>query len=368
MGEMLMDTDLSAEQRSLVDCVQVSASNLLVILNDILDISKIESGKMQLECMVFNLAQIVQQTGRLFEPHARKKSIAFEISSDIPYNLEMRGDPGRIQQVLSNLISNSIKFTSEGYVRLSVQHEGWQARFIVEDTGIGINDKAKEKLFTPFSQGDSSTARCHGGTGLGLTISRNLAEMMGGSLEIVSEISKGTTTIFTVPLASKTAPCSTPAVEKSGFDFPTISNGVRDHQSRRGSRPEIATQNDKIVLIAEDNPIMQKVTLNSLRKLGYRAEAVWNGQEALDYVVQHQKVGLILMDCQMPLLDGYEATRQVRCNPAYAQFSDLPIIALTASAIKGDWEACKEAGMNEYLTKPLHKQSLKEMLAHWFPN
>jgi CheY-like chemotaxis protein len=179
---------------------------------------------------------------------------------------------------------------------------------------------------------------------------------------------KGTTAIFTVSLACKTAPCSTPAVEISGFNFPTtVSNDVQD-QSRRGSRLELASPPDKIVLIAEDNPIMQRVTLNSLRKLGYRAEAVWNGQEALEYIIEHQNVGLVLMGCQMPLLDGYEATRQIRSGRAYTQFSDLPIIALTASAIKGDREACQEAGMNEYLTKPIHKQSLKEMLAHWFPS
>lgn len=367
MGEMLMETPLSDEQRSLLECIQVSAKNLLVIVNDILDISKIESGRMQLECIPFKLAQLVQHIGRLFEPNARKKSLEFEVSQDIPDDLEMIGDPGRINQVLSNLIFNAIKFTSEGCVKLGVHFDTTYAHFHVTDTGMGMDEKAKKKLFTPFSQGDSSTARRHGGTGLGLTISRNLAEMMGGSLDVESVLSKGTTAIFKVPLRLRNATSTTPAVERSGFDLPDAISDDGLEELKEATPPEQASQSDKIILIAEDNPINQRVALHSVRKLGYQAEAVWNGQEALDYITTHPNVGLVLMDCQMPLLDGYEATRQLRNGEPYARFKNLPVIALTASAIKGDREACQEAGMNEYLTKPIHKPSLKEMLAQWFP-
>lgn len=366
MAEMLTETHLSKEQLSLLECVQVSANNLLVIVNDILDISKVESSKMQLENISFNLPQQVHQVHKLFEPNAQKKSLRFEVSQDIPDSLKMLGDPGRVNQVISNLVSNAIKFTSEGYVKLQVQLGGGHVQFSVKDTGIGIDEKAEKKLFAPFSRGDSSTARRHGGTGLGLTISRNLAEMMGGSLSFDSRLLEGTTATFVVPLRSH-LPVSTPAVEKDSFQSQTaIPNEVKK-QPGQAIQLEQPSRLDKIILIAKDNPINKKVALHSVRKLGYLAEAVWNGQEALDSVVKHSNVGLILMDCQIPLLDGYEATRRLRKGELYTQSRDLPIIALTASAIKGDREACQEAGMNEYLTKPIQKQFLKEILAKWFP-
>ncbi len=489
MTELLSQTQLDPKQKSFVQLINESCSSLLTIVNDILDFSKIEAGKLEIEKTDFNLAYAVDRTMQLMAPKARTKSIVLlsYISPEIP--MTVRGDSGRIGQILVNLLSNAIKFTSTGKIivqaRLLVSDKNKIAvKFSVQDSGVGIPESGINRLFLPFSQADTSTSRKFGGTGLGLSICKQLVDLMGGEIGVESQVGKGSTFWFTIPFD---LPLEIPAkpypeflsptqvlifdedpdsaqilkdyvdywrlsyihvkefedlmqlIEQAGDlshhhlvivcpyqepvrivvalaalrsrkDCPQItlitdsdeSNYLKQFQDlginsilqrpiqqsafydhlvqhlsaaqdfeflvvQKNKESEIEPQQNKAlkkghVLLAEDNLVNQMIAQAFLKELGHSCETVKNGKEALE-VLEKSDFDLILMDCQMPEMDGFEATREIRSKIS----SRIPIIALTANAMKGDEEKCRQAGMTAYLSKPFHKEQLNNLLQKHLP-
>ena len=337
-ADLVLDGELSDEQRRSVELIVASGETLLTIINDILDLSKIEAGQLDLEDAPLDLHQLMQETVSLMSHGARAKSIdvVVEIRNDVPRFV--RGDPTRLRQVLNNLVSNAIKFTSTGSVTVSVaaldrNPKGNRLRFGVRDTGIGISSDAIERIFEPFRQADASTTRNYGGTGLGLSISRRLVEMMGGTLAVDSVVGQGSDFHFTITLAA-----TAESVEKA--DAPRAMP-IQAHHALR-------------ILIAEDNPVNQEVAGTMLRRRGHQVDIVVNGRDAVE-AVQRERYDVVLMDLQMPILDGVQATTEIRALPSG---SDVPIIALTANAASGESERCFAAGMNDYVAKPFRAADL----------
>ena len=362
MIEILLDTELSDEQRHFARRVYTSGEALLAVLNDILDFSKIEAGKLVLEKTEFDLHALVEDVAELFAPSAHRKGLelAVSISDQVPATLQ--GDPGRLRQVLSNLVGNAIKFTENGEVVIKVdcdQDTDGDATlgFSIHDTGIGIGEEEQKCLFLPFSQADETTTRKFGGTGLGLAISKKLVELMDGSIELESESGKGSTFRFSCRMEKSGALSieSNPDIRK----FPTaqrISEAVTTSK-------ESGSKGDYRILLAEDNPINQEVTLGTLKRLGHEADLAENGRQALDMWEKHP-YDLILMDCQMPEMDGYQTTEAIRRSELDKE-DRIPIIALTAHALKGDREKCLAAGMDDFLPKPFKRQQLLDILQKW---
>ncbi|MEC4675032.1 MAG: response regulator, partial [Nitrospirota bacterium] len=502
MIELLLDSPLSVEQREFAETVQNSAEGLLTIINDILDFSKIEAGKLDLEIIDFDLRVAVEEVVELLAERAEMKGIelACLIHSDVPHTL--KGDPGRIRQILINLVGNAIKFTEQGEVLVrvrKVQDEGdcVRLRFEVTDTGIGIPLEQQTRLFQSFTQADSSTTRKYGGTGLGLAISKQLVKMMGGEIGLESQPGQGTTFSFTVSLQSQATTVDSPDAARANLrglrvlivddnatnrkilehyikawnmvgtsvpdgyaamkalrhsveqgqpydlalldmqmpemDGMTLAKTIRENTifdavklvmltslGRRGdaekakevgiaaylTKPirqlvlfnslmmlvgsEAPSQSPALVtrhtvkevqrrttvklLLAEDNLVNQKVAVRMLERMGLRPDVVSNGKEVLT-AWEHGFYDLILMDCQMPEMDGFEATDEIRKREASAgsggslpQRRHIPIIAMTANAMKGDRERCLEAGMDDYLAKPVKPKMLEEVVSRWLPS
>lgn len=360
MAELLGETDLTDKQSETLRDISNSARNLLDIVNDILDLSKIDAGKMTLERVEVNVSELVDTIGRIFQHSVRHKPVKLKCGEGIPSALKMIGDPTKIRQILSNLLSNAIKFTSRGSVTLTVSATREEICFMVEDTGIGISQSTLAKLFDPFVQGDSSTARQYGGTGLGLAICRGLAEMMDGTLNIESETDKGTIARLSLP-------------RKMSPDLPArstliVESSKQPEVRKAGAQTLTRPKGDLTILVVEDNAVNQKFALHLIRKHGYPGVAVENGQEALDYLTNDPaNIAVILMDCQMPIMDGYETTKRIRNDERYAAWKDIPIIALTASAIVGDKEKCEAVGMDKYLSKPVSYEHFQEVVGFWLP-
>jgi len=351
--DLLSDAELDAEQLDYVDTIQASSETLLSVINDILDFSKIESGNLNLELREFNLVPMLRHLSAMFFNQAAEKGVDFEI--DIPEEVprKIQGDETRIRQVLMNLLSNAIKFTEDGKVKLSVfLHSGADAsgmmelEFEVSDTGIGIEREQLKTLFKPFSQGDTSTTRKYGGTGLGLAICKRLSEAMGGKAWATSSPGEGSSFYVRLRVAEVAAGemASSSPKEVNGD---AVSAGV-DRSSLRA-------------FIAEDNRANQRVIALMLKRLGIQSEAVENGKELLA-VMQEKPADLILMDLQMPVMDGLEATAAIRAGEVGEASKNVTIIALTANAMAGDEERCLSAGMNGYLPKPVKIAALEEKL------
>lgn len=361
MAELLHETDLTDEQNETLRDISDSAKSLLEIVNDILDLSKIDSGKTMLEHVEVNVSELVDLVGRVFQHSVRNKPVILRCGEDIPPGIMMMGDPTKIRQIISNLLSNAIKFTSRGSVTLSVSTTPGEMCFLVTDTGIGISESTLSKLFTPFVQGDSSTARQFGGTGLGLAICRGLAEMMDGSLTIESKVGRGTTARLSLP--RKMSPDMSERSALAAKD-----GGLSPEERKPIFKVPQHPDGNITILVVEDNAVNQKFALHLVNKHGYRGVAVSNGQEALDYLTNDPaNIALILMDCQMPIMDGYETTKHIRNDDKYADWKDIPIVALTASAILGDRQKCEAAGMHEYLTKPVSYEHFKAVVGRWLP-
>jgi len=490
MTGLLLDTELTSEQREFAETIRSSGDMLLTIINDILDFSKIEAGKLQFDMVDFVLTDAIEETIDLLAPRAHEKQLEFVslIYKDVPVGL--RGDPGRLRQVLTNLIGNAIKFTASGKVVVRAEKESEDEehiviRFSVADTGIGINEAAQQKLFQPFTQADGSTTRKYGGTGLGLAISRQLVELMGGQIGLKSVPGEGSIFWFTARFAKQTQPISalpcdlsvlnglrvlivddnltnqkilshqlesrgmkhveaesgTTALhllkagvetgeaydlaildlmmpEMDGFElaqkiksnpaiagtplvmltsyrdrgssttaqqlgiasylakpvrqaslFECLANVIRTPQTTKVNEEvlemskapavEVKPISSKLILIAEDNVVNQKVAMRQLRKLGYRADAVANGREVLEALARIP-YDLVLMDCQMPEMDGYEATAAIRRYEVAPQHT--PVIAMTAHALEGDRAKCIAAGMDDYVSKPVRPEELQRVL------
>ncbi|MBF0239326.1 MAG: PAS domain S-box protein [SAR324 cluster bacterium] len=358
MTSLLMTTPLDETQQDYARTIQLSSDHLLTLINNILDFSKIESGKMALENEPFEIHELIEQTMRLMEGKALEKNIELRshISQDVP--LVLRGDVTRIRQILINLLGNALKFTQTGSVvvfvglkRLSLLKEPGLARvellFSVRDTGIGIPADKIDRLFQEFSQIDASTTRKYGGSGLGLTISKRLVELMQGKITVESIPGHGSTFSFTLSLMA--------LIDQS----PLKTNEAGSPLDQNGIDSEMAQKRSLRILLAEDNPVNQKMTLLMLEKLGYSSDVAINGLEVLELLKQ-KTYDVIFMDIQMPDMDGLEATRQI-----VAQYSppNRPwIIAMTANALPGDREVYLQAGMDDYLSKPMTLQSLMKAL------
>ena len=347
MTSLLLDTDLTEDQREFADTIRKSGESLLAIINDILDISKLRSGKFTIEPIPFNLFDTVSEVTELLGAKAEEKGLAIEVSygADAPRSLV--GDEGRIRQVIINLVGNAIKFTGSGGVWLEITcisqcKEHAEIAIAVRDTGVGMSPEALATIFDRFTQADASTTRKFGGTGLGLAISKQLIEIMGGSLEVTSELDVGTTFTATLSL-----PVSDDKQIASASDTRSRKSIPRGCFSAR-------------VLVVEDNVVNQKVATRMLEGMGCNVTVAANGQEAVDMLDQ-LPFDLILMDCQMPIMDGFEATREIRRRDA--DWSRTPIIAMTANAMAGDRERCIEAGMDDYISKPVRPDGLFKTLS-----
>ncbi len=342
MSNLLLDTKLTPEQRSFTNTVKQSGESLLTVINDILDFSKIEAGKLEFNQTPFDLRELVESTLALVSERAHAKGIALSCILPPGAPSKLIGDCDRIRQVLLNLLSNALKFTEQGAVVLKIQLQeksdlGVSLRIEVRDTGIGISAEAQQRLFNAFEQADQSTTRRYGGTGLGLAICKRLVEIMDGRIGVESEPGHGACFWFTMRLREQ------PAGAPTGTTPPPI----------RTECPPLK------ILLTEDSKVNQQIALVQLRKLGHSADIASNGLEALE-AISHKKYDLILMDCQMPEMDGYDATRRIRHLTDGNQA--IPIIAMTAHAMQGDREICLAAGMDDYVTKPVRVADLDEAI------
>ncbi|RZK34426.1 MAG: response regulator, partial [Hymenobacter sp.] len=345
MSQLLAKTTLAPRQSNYLHAISTSAQNLLVIIDDILDISKLDAGKMTIERVGFNVARLCEQVEKTILYKAEEKGLRFvtKVSPLIP-NVVL-GDPHRITQILLNLVSNSVKFTEKGEITVESEVAGYFngqiiIAFSVCDTGVGIDAAYLESIFQEFSQEDSSITRKFGGTGLGLSISRSLVRLMGGEIEIESEKGKGTSSHFCLFLPIGTV-----------HDLPQRKSAASiNSQDLRGKR----------VLLVEDNEYNRLLANTFLRNAQLEVTEAENGEIAIERV-REQEFDLILMDMQMPVMDGFEATRYLRQELGLA----TPIVALTASAINGEKQRCLAAGMNDYLTKPFYEDELVQMVHDW---
>ncbi|MCC6177555.1 MAG: PAS domain S-box protein [Chloroflexi bacterium] len=450
-AELLLDTPLTDEQREYAEVIHSCSDALLQIVNTILDLSKGEAGRLEIEDVVFDIRHIVDEVCDLFAMTARGKGLTLHRSLDPAIPTDLHGDPVRLRQVLTNLIGNAVKFTEQGQIAIQVTHvpatdDRVTVRFEVRDTGIGIAPDVQAKLFRPFMQADSSTTRKYGGTGLGLAISKRLVDLMGGEIGVESAQARGSTFWFTIRLrqpvsrptpgslaeprrshmragrvAGLDAAATTVAPARAGVGAPAGAalagkeiggavswaagaaaleprppmpsdpatggqlaepvNGRRDNPSNGGLQDAVAGQRSALakdrggerrngvsgdvrprILLAEDNAVNQRVALRMLERLGYPADIVTNGCEALQ-AVEQASYAAILMDCQMPELDGYEAAARIRACEGKGQH--VPIVAMTASAMDGDRDRCLAAGMDDYVTKPVKPDTLRAVLARW---
>jgi CheY-like chemotaxis protein len=360
-----MDTDLNAEAREYAQIARISGETLLSLVNDILDSSKIEAGKLELEILSFDLRSTLKDTFDFLAIGAHEKGLELvcQVDPDVP--LLLWGDPGRLRQILVNLGTNAVKFTSSGKITIQTSLENedernvW-LRFSVRDTGIGIPANRQDILFSPFTQLDGSTTRKYGGTGLGLAISKQLAELMGGRIGVESQEGKGSTFWFTAVFEKQPA---RPAIDGSLNEI--NGEGLAENLSSANAPTISESAKRKIrILVAEDNPVNQKVAQAMLKKMGLRADVVANGQEAVN-ALQIIPYDLVLMDCQMPEMDGFEATRTIRQRGSKALNPEIPIIAMTAFTMRGDRDKCIQAGMSDFIAKPVQQKGLTELLARW---
>jgi signal transduction histidine kinase/ActR/RegA family two-component response regulator len=351
LNGLLLDTRLDPEQRRFAGLARLSGESLLHLLNDILDFSKIEAGRLELEPLPFNPARLVEEAASLLQEKASAKGLTLhtELEGALPENL--LGDPSRLRQILVNLLSNAVKFTGEGHIwlrcrqgRATVGSQVWLC-FEVSDTGVGMDVATLAKLFQPFVQADVSTTRRYGGSGLGLSISRRLAELMGGTVGVESAPGVGST--FRVELPFEALP--------AGAEMPVEPVA----EAGGGARPVRAR-----VLVAEDNPVNQVVAAEMLLRLGCRADLVGNGREAVE-ALKKLPYDMVFLDCHMPEMDGFDACRAIRADEAGGR--RVPVIAMTASALKGDREKCLAAGMDDYLPKPVRLADLGNVIRHWLP-
>lgn len=346
MLSLALENEQDTGQRNRLEIAQSAGENLLGLLNDILDISKVEAGKMSLESIPFNLRNLIDECTILHSQQARKKNIHLINQTDPDLPGRLLGDPTRTRQILNNLISNAIKFTDSGTVIVRANWAEGKLRLEVIDTGIGISKDGLDQIFSPFSQANSDTTRLYGGTGLGLALCRQLVEQMHGHILVDSREGDGThfTVILPLPIA------------ESG------QQGLPEDQVIVSPVPDPTTPPLHILLV-EDNRVNQLVASSLLRKLGHRVDLAENGERALQ-ALSRRAYDLILMDCQMPVMDGFKATRAIRQNP---DWNNIPIIAVTANVMQGDREYCLTSGMNDYMTKPYKREQLRAVIARWAP-
>ncbi len=345
MNELLLNTQLDHKQRSFVDMALQSSQSLLRLINDILDFSKIEAGKLNMQFESVDSTDLLTSIELELSHFVRQKPLRLSLQNCI--DSPMITDPTRLKQVLINLCTNAIKFTHAGAITIEAKQINEKTfSFAVSDTGIGIAADKLDDLFNEFTQVDATTTRAHGGTGLGLAISKQLVRLMGGQIKVQSELGKGSTFTFTISNAVQTA-----------------------HDTKHPQQPETTSTNNEhsaVILLVEDNEINRIVAQEMLLDMQHTVHVAHSGQDALDTLASGEvNYDVVLMDCQMPGMDGYEATQHIRQNSHYAQWQHIPIIALTANAMEGDREKCISAGMNSYLAKPIDRKLLRQELQRW---
>nr|WP_319394951.1 ATP-binding protein [uncultured Desulfobacter sp.] len=360
MTEILLSSNLSSEQKTFAINIQKSSQILLSIISDILDFSKIEAGKLEIESIAFDVVSLVTDIEALLSPVAKEKSLNLTVKIPKETDPLLVGDPTRIKQILINLVGNAIKFTQAGGVTIMVstcrtenkelcngddQKAGIDLTISIKDTGIGIPPEKQKHLFLPFSQADASFTRKYGGTGLGLAISSDLVALMGGTIRCTSEPGKGSTFSFVLPL------------KQAGEDVNDVPVDTCADQPPETDRVDLH------VLVAEDNITNQDVFSTMLKKFGCRVDIAGTGVEAIDQFIL-LKPDIILMDCQMPKMDGYQACREIRKHEADLGIH-TPIIAITAHAMSEDREKCQKAGMDDFLTKPFMMEDLLKIIKKW---
>jgi len=351
MTQLLLGSDLNPRQRDYATTIAHSAEALMGVINDLLDFSKIEAGHLNIESIDFNLNSLLKDVIDLYVPRADAKHLALRLERDENLPEWVRGDPLRVRQILLNLLDNALKFTEQGEIRLSVtltENVPNELQFTVIDSGIGMDNETQSRIFQAFAQADGSVSRKYGGTGLGLTICRQLAGLMGGDLSLESATGQGSRFRFRLPL-------------------PYIASDLLPNPVDGNAKPKSVSFPGIKVLVAEDNPINQKLLGYMLENLGVSVQVADDGKSAYQKLEQGE-VDLVLMDCQMPEWDGLTATRAVREREAKQGRARLPIIALTANAMAGYDEVCRDAGMDDYLIKPLREDDLVSTLVRWLPN
>jgi len=356
LTNLLRDTTLSEEQQEYVDGIHRSCGVLMSIINDILDLSKIEAGRIELEVLDIDISSLINDLYSFFHPAAKNKNLFFVVERDFPTDaLVVKADYARLRQILTNLLGNAIKFTFEGgitfrYALIQDAENGKKnMRFEVIDTGIGIDAEKVETLFRSFTQADASTTRRFGGTGLGLSISKNFVTLMKGDIGVISEPNRGSTFWVEIPYVAGDADIIEKRLRKIENDMVSSKNDAKSSLN---------------ILCVEDNPMNQKVIIRTLTKLGHKPTAADNGLEAVQLLQMNpQRFDLVLMDCAMPVMDGYEATKEIRRMPA--PLRNIPIVAMTANALTDERQHVLSIGMNDYMSKPFQKDELVTILSKW---
>lgn len=357
--ELIKDTPLSKEQLDYIEMIRQSANNLLIIINDLLDISKIESGKIEIEDIEFDMFELIDSIFELFNYQAKAKGIEMRLQRDENIPKYLQGDPAKVKQILASLLNNAIKFTEKGFVSLSIQQHTKEKTedpvilFNITDSGRGISTTKQEIIFDSFVQEEATTSRIFGGTGLGLTISKNLINLMGGQIWVESELGIGSSFYFTIPFKS------------------AKKHDIKHEESVDLQAP--CNEFDKIrILLVEDNQLNKLLVEKILEKNGFIVKSVSNGMEALDTMNSNDDFDIILMDLQMPEMDGFETTSIIRGHKIDPRWNitkrDVPIIALTANAMKEDRQLCISAGMDEYVSKPIDLNSLLSIIKKFTSN
>jgi len=348
MLDIVLRTKLPLEIKQQLKISQQSARSLLLLLNDILDFSKVEAGQLLVEQHPFNLQIVIEEVVALYQPNAQQKGIYLETEFTPPFHKWVKGDSIRIRQIITNLISNAIKFTEQGGITIKAKVTiGGIFYCEVIDTGIGICKEAQKNIFKNFVQADNSTTREYGGTGLGLALSQQLVELMKGEIGVKSVEDKGSTFWFRIPL------------EK------TKENEIVESNDTKITQPQDL---NATILLVEDNPINQEVVMYMLLSLNCQVDVANNGKEAIQQLAKKSDYDLILMDCQMPEMDGYQTSQYLQKKWLIETQQKTPIVALTANAMSGDREKCLNAGMDDYLTKPVEMVTLENTLRHWLLN
>ncbi len=359
-ANLLLDTQLNREQREFAETVQRSGDALLTVLNDVLDYSKIEAGRMTVEQIDMSLAAVFEAVRAILQPAALERGLVVNIEYDARLPEYIKGDPARIHQVLLNLAGNAVKFTKGGSVRIAAEElDSTHVKISVTDSGIGISEEQMATLFQRYAQADTTIARRFGGTGLGLAISKSLVELMGGEIGVLSRPGAGSTFWFALPLTlgisaiEADAPAETVAPAEAAA--PAV---VAPAMAAAGSTPR--TQ----LLLVEDNFVNQRVALYMLAKLKYQVDVATTGVEALERLGK-TRYRLVLMDCQMPEMDGFEATRRIRDRTSAVLDHEVPIVAMTANTSPEDRVRAVASGMNDFLSKPVDQSTLSTVIEKW---
>jgi CheY-like chemotaxis protein/anti-sigma regulatory factor (Ser/Thr protein kinase) len=363
-GPLLHETPLNPEQREFAQAVQHSGDALLTIINDVLDYSKIEAGHMTVEQIDFDLRSVCDEVRSILQAAVAERGLVMSLKYDATLPQFIKGDPVRIRQVLLNLAGNAVKFTERGTVRIEVSRlDGAQVKIVVADSGIGITAEQLDRLFRRFTQADSSTTRRYGGTGLGLAISKTLVELMGGTIGAQSDPGTGSMFWITLPLiAARQTQADAKAAEPPAA-VPMLVDAVAE-PAAAPSALGAAQLGAARLLLVEDNFVNQRVAVYMLSKLGAQVDVAKHGREAIDMLAK-SGYDLVLMDCQMPEMDGFEATRIIRDRSSAVLDHEIPVIAMTANAFPEDRARALACGMNDFLAKPVDRPVLASMLDKW---